>query len=283
MAKAKRKGARFPGVADPSFDDLLATAHRLADIAGPATLRHFRQAIAVENKAAAGARFDPVTLADREAERSMRDELARVWPDHDVLGEEHANVDRGSRWQWILDPIDGTRAFIMGLPLWGTLIGLRVDGQPLLGIVDQPYTGERFWTSEAASHMRGPLGEQVMRKRPCARLEDAILSCTHPSMFKGGAGGEREAFEALSTRARMTRYGGDCYAYCMLAMGQTDLIVEAGLKPYDIAALVPIIERAGGIVTGWDGGPALESSRVVAAGDAKVHAEAVAVLKAVRS
>jgi myo-inositol-1(or 4)-monophosphatase len=260
--------------ADERFETILATAHALADLAGRAILPHFRSRLAVENKAKAG-RFDPVTEADRAAEAAIRAELARRHPGHGVLGEEMENEPSASRYQWIIDPVDGTRAFIMGLPVWGTLIGLAHDGKPLLGVLDQPYTGERFWSTEGRSLMRDRGGERSIATRPCAGLAEAILTCTTPEMFKPA---ELGRFQALAARARMTRYGGDCYAYAMLAMGGVDLVVEAGLKTFDTAALIPIIERAGGRITDWQGGPALGAAQVVAAGDARVHAAALAVL-----
>jgi myo-inositol-1(or 4)-monophosphatase len=182
----------------------------------------------------------------------------------------------------VLDPIDGTRAFILGMPLWGTLIGLEhgaVDGAtPVLGVMNQPFTGERFWSDGRAAAWRRGEGPAVpLATRDCARLADAALTTTHPGLFVDPA--DRAGFAALEHAARLTRYGGDCYAYCLLAAGFIDLIVEAGLKPYDVVALIPIIESAGGIVTTWDGRPANAGGRILAAGDARVHAEALAVLR----
>jgi myo-inositol-1(or 4)-monophosphatase len=176
-----------------------------------------------------------------------------------------------------VDPIDGTRAFIMGSPMWGTLIGLLDGGSPLLGFMDQPFTRERYWSSADVSHLRiGDGPAQRITTRACPRLADAMLSTTHPDLFEPGA--EIEAFARLTSEVRMTRYGGDCYAYCLLAAGFVDLIVEAGLKPYDIVALIPIIERAGGRISTWDGGPATAGGRIVAAGDPRLHEQAIAVL-----
>jgi myo-inositol-1(or 4)-monophosphatase len=269
---------------EASFDELLATAHALADQSASAILPHFRAPLAVVDKAKGGG-FDPVTVADREAEAVIRRELARRHPEHGILGEEHANTAHNSLYEWVIDPIDGTRAFIMGLPLWGTLIGLTRAGVPLLGVMNQPYTGERFWSTADGALMsargRAPV---PMHTRSCATLADAILACTTPEMFRPGA--ERAAFDRVAGAARMTRFGGDCYAYCMLAMGYADIVVEAGLKPFDIAALIPIIEGAGGRVTGWRGEPALEAcapglgGRIVAAGDAALHASVLEVLAA---
>lgn len=253
-----------------------AVAHDLADLSAAAILPHFRKALRVDNKAA-GAGFDPVTAADRAAERAVSRVLAERLPDHGLEGEEYGNRAGAGRYRWIVDPIDGTRAFILGLPLWGTLIGLMDGETPLLGLMNQPYTRERFWSTRKAARFRGADGrERAIRVRACPRLADAMLTTTHPDMFM--AGHESERFGAVKARARSTRYGGDCYAYCLLAAGHIDVIIEAGLKPFDIMPLIPIIERAGGIVTAWDGASAAGGGRVVACGDARVHAEVLNLL-----
>jgi histidinol phosphatase-like enzyme (inositol monophosphatase family) len=255
---------------------LLASAHRLADLSGAAIRPYFRRTMKVDNKAVAG-KFDPVTAADRAAERAIVKALKSEWPDHGVEGEEYGLKPGRSDYRWIIDPIDGTRAFILGFPLWGTLIGLVHQEQPLIGLMDQPYTGERFWSGASAATMRLADGrERRIKTRPCARLADAMMITTHPDMFK--AGDEIGGFEAVQSATRYTRYGGDCYAYCMVAAGQADLVVEAGLKPYDIAALIPIIEKAGGRCTSWTGGSAARGGRVVAAGDPRVHDAAIKIL-----
>ncbi len=264
----------------PTGDALTAFAHGLADLAAAAIGPHFRQPLVAHNKAGPGA-FDPVTAADTAAEQAMRAALAAAYPDHAIVGEEFAAVaaSAGSRLSWVLDPIDGTRAFIMGYPTWGTLIGLLEDRRAVLGVMDQPFTRERFWSGYGADTAwgRGPDGaEWQLRTRPCAALADAVLAATTPDMF--AAGHESDRFATLTRAVRMRRFGGDCYAYCMLAAGHVDLVVEAGLKAVDIVALIPIIERAGGRVTGWDGGPAIDGGRVVAAGDARMHAAALRIL-----
>jgi myo-inositol-1(or 4)-monophosphatase len=274
-----RTGSRF-----------LATAHDLADLGGAQILPYFRKPMAIDNKDQSAGRnsFDPVTAADRNAEKAMRKHLALAHPDHGIIGEEFADRDGGGRYSWILDPIDGTRAFIMGYPLWGTLIGLAERDHMLLGMMDQPYTRERFWAVGAGdaagkgASFRGPDGKvKKIRTRACASLGDAILACTTMEMFKSPH--ERVAFMEVSSRVRMTRFGGDCYAYCLLAMGQIDLVIEASLKSVDIAPLVPIIEAAGGVVTNWAGGSAMHGGRVVAAGDRRLHALALKVLANERS
>jgi myo-inositol-1(or 4)-monophosphatase len=256
-------------------DELLAFACRLADAAGEVILPHFRSALAVDNKAGPAA-FDPVTVADRDAEAAMRVLIERHHPDHGILGEEHGARAGAGEFRWVLDPIDGTRGFMTGLPTWGTLIGLEQRGRPLVGVMDQPFVRERFVGAPGLAELRRDGRATPLRTRACARIEDAVLSTTNPYLF---APDDLVRFDALRKRARMLRYGGDCYAYCLLAAGLIDLVVESGLQPYDIVALVPIIEAAGGVLTTWDGGPPYEGGRIVAAGDRAVHA---AVLEALR-
>jgi len=264
------------GTRQPSSRSLLALAHELADLSGDALRRHFRRSLAVTNKAV-GPDFDPVTEADRNAERIMRKAIARAFPEHGIFGEEFEPVSGAGRYEWILDPIDGTRAFMMGSPLWGTLIGLTDGGRPVLGVMNQPFTRERFWAAAGGARMRGPdARSRRLRTRASAKLEEAVLTSTHPDLFAGSF--ERERFAELKSRVLMTRFGGDCYGYCLLAAGFVDLIVEAGLKPYDVRALIPIIENAGGIITTWEGEPALNGGRIIAAGDARLHRQALRIL-----
>lgn len=259
-----------------SFPTLLKFAHELADLSGPAVLKHFRAPVAIDNKAAKGS-FDPVTKADRAAERVISQALLARFPDHGIVGEEYGTRDGAGRYNWVVDPIDGTRAFIMGSPLWGTLIGLLDHGEPALGIMDQPFTRERFWSGEKASYMRvGDAPARKIKTRACASLSAATLTSTHPDLFVGDA--QQKALGALKGAVQMTRYGGDCYAYCLLAAGYVDLIVETGLKPYDIVALIPIVERAGGTITTWDGAPATNGGNVVASGDARIHEAALKLI-----
>jgi myo-inositol-1(or 4)-monophosphatase len=177
----------------------------------------------------------------------------------------------------VLDPIDGTRAFLMGSPLWGTLIGLLEASRPTLGMMDQPFTGERFWSQAGGTRARAPNGAvRRLRTRPRAGLGECTLTATDPGMFARSA--DRRAFWRVAAKARMTRFGGDCYGYCLLAAGFIDVIVECDLKPYDIVALIPIVEGAGGVVTTWQGEPATAGGRVIAAGDRRVHQEVLALL-----
>ena len=230
----------------------------------------------MDNKGAGGA-FDPVTRADRAAERVILRAIATAWPDHGVIGEEFGARRPAARLRWFIDPIDGTRAFIAGAPMWGILIGLMDGEEPLLGVMDQPFTRERFWSGPRSSHLRSAGGRsRRIRTRNRTRIGDAILMTTDPDLFTSGA--ESEAFGRAKAAARLTRYGGDCYAYCLLACGFVDLVIEAGLKPHDVVALIPIIERAGGCITTWDGGPASSGGRIVAAGDRRLHEAALKLL-----
>lgn len=255
---------------------MLDFTHSLADLSGAFILRHFRKRIAVDDKKSHGV-FDPVTVADRGAERIIRRELRRSFPDHGIIGEELGEHRPDARFRWILDPIDGTRAFIMGSPMWGTLIGLMDREAPYLGMLDQPYTGERFWSGERAAFMRDARGKvSRMKTRPCGTLDEATVATTHPDLF--AVGRERQSFERMKREARMTRFGGDCYNYALLAAGFVDVVIESGLKGYDIAALVPIVERAGGRVTTWDGGSPMRGGRILATGDPGLHEQLIAFL-----
>jgi myo-inositol-1(or 4)-monophosphatase len=266
-----------PKVASPSsYKGLLSLAHRLADASAAAIMPHFRKALAIENKAG-GTHFDPVTVADKAGEHAMRRLLEEEAPDHGVVGEEHGGRDGAGRYTWVLDPIDGTRGFMTGTPMWGTLIGLLDRGEPLLGLMNQPFTGERIWADRSSASWRLADGRaRRIKVRPCGSLREAVLMCTTPEMF--GEGEELDRFENVRRAVRMSRFGTDCYGYCLLAAGHVDIVVEANLKPYDVVALIPIITRAGGIITTWDGRPAAQGGRIVAAGDPKVHAAALRLL-----
>jgi histidinol phosphatase-like enzyme (inositol monophosphatase family) len=259
--------------------DFSAFVDDLASHSGKAILPFFRTAMSVQDKSArepAGrAGFDPVTEADRGGEAIMRQLIKRHFPTHGIIGEEFGAEQADAEYVWVLDPIDGTRAFMAGLPLWGTLIGLMRHGKPCFGMMHQPFTGERFTGDGGAARYRGPGGERKLRTRRCAALAEATVSTTSPRLFSGDA---LAAFERVEDAARLTRFGYDCYAYCMLAAGHIDLVVEDGLKPHDIVALIPIIEGAGGIVTSWDGGDAAQGGSILAAGDRRVHEEAMALL-----
>jgi myo-inositol-1(or 4)-monophosphatase len=262
------------------FQSLLDFALGLAKASGDLVLPYYRKPLDIEDKNIAKgiAEFDPVTQADRAVEAMIRSKVEAHFPAHGIHGEEFGLSRPDADYQWIIDPIDGTRAFMMGLPTWGTLIGLTHKGSPVLGAMGQPFTGELFWSTQTGARTSGPLtGEQAMHVRPCAGLATAILACTAPSLFKTAS--ERARFEAVSARTKMMRYGGDCYIYALVAAGQIDLVIEANLQSFDVAALIPIIERAGGIISTWDGGPALSGGQIIAAGDRRVYDEAMAILK----
>jgi histidinol phosphatase-like enzyme (inositol monophosphatase family) len=254
---------------------LLAFADALADAARAAILPYFRARHSITDKGNDG-RFDPVTEADQAAERAMLAMIEREFPDHGVLGEEYGERSSRSGYQWILDPIDGTRAFISGLPTWGVLIGLYYEGQPLIGVMDQPFTQERYrgWMDGANATVRG--ATQPVKARKGASLSNAIFATTDPYLFQGD---EAAAFARVRNKAKLVRYGYDCYAYCMVAAGHIDGVIESGLKPFDIAALIPIITGAGGGVVSWDGGDASQGGRVLAFGDTAVRDETIALLK----
>jgi len=266
--------------------DFEGFVERLAQVSGEVILPFFRSAIGAEDKSRGGV-FDPVTEADRGAEAAMRRLINQTFPAHGVIGEEYG-VDRAdAEYVWVLDPIDGTKSFISGMPTWGTLIGLMHRGRPVYGMMAQPFTRERFTgdgkrarlRTLAASRGDNPPSEWAMRSlhtRPCASLAEATIATTSPTLIRDPA--DREAFHRVEAKTRLSRYGGDCYAYCALAAGFVDLVVETNLKPHDIVALVPIIEGAGGVVTTWDGGEASKGGRIIAAGDRRVHDEAMALL-----
>lgn len=253
------------------FAEYQAFAKQLADAAALAIAPYFRASLEVENK---GSRlFDPVTVADKAAERAMRELIRSHYPTHGILGEEEAATIGSSELTWVLDPIDGTRAFITGLPLWGTLIALNDGQRPVLGVMNQPFTGERYIGTPLGAWRNGT----PLKTRACAGLSSARLMCTTPDMFDTPE--RRGAFEAVAAQAQLLRFGGDCYAYCMLASGFVDVIVEASLQPYDVQALIPIIEGAGGVMTSWDGGPAQDGGAVVACGDPALHAQLIELLR----
>ncbi|GGL73004.1 histidinol-phosphatase [Wenxinia marina] len=254
--------------------DLVDVARQLADVARPETLRHFRSAaLAVDDKG--DGRFDPVTEADRAAERAMREVLAARRPDDGILGEEFGRTEGTSGIDWILDPIDGTRGYMSGTPTWGVLIAAATGGRPVLGIIDQPFIGERFLGGLGHAECTGPQGAAPLRCRAARPLAEATLFTTFPEV---GTPDERRGFEAVARQARLVRYGMDCYAYALVAAGQVDLVIEAGLAPYDIAGPLAVVEAAGGIVTDWQGGDASGGGRVIAAANREVHAEALALL-----
>jgi histidinol phosphatase-like enzyme (inositol monophosphatase family) len=254
--------------------DLITTAHELADAAREATLLHFRSAgLTADTKEAT--RFDPVTVADRLSEDRMRAILARRRPQDGILGEEFGAKAGTSGLTWVLDPIDGTRGYLAGTPTWGVLISVRDTRGPIYGIIDQPYIRERFEGGLGRAEVNGPSGRALLKVRSDRALSDAILFTTFPEV---GTPDEGAAFRRVSAKARLTRYGTDCYAYALLAAGQIDLVIEAGLQAYDVQAPIAVIEAAGGIVTDWQGRPCTDGGRVLAASSPELHATAMALL-----
>jgi len=254
---------------------LMACAEALADAARLAILPWFRAAALVADDKDAS-RFDPVTEGDRAAERAMRAVLARLRPDDAILGEEYGAQAGTTGLTWVLDPIDGTRGFLAGTPTWGVLIAVSDDAGPILGVIDQPYIGERFCGGPGIATMTGPQGARALRCRAPRALAQAIVLTTFPEI---GTPDDRAAFTRVAQAARLVRYGTDCYGYALIAAGQVDLVIEAGLQPYDVAAPIAVIQAAGGIVTEWQGGPAHHGGRVLAAANADIHAQALSLLR----
>jgi myo-inositol-1(or 4)-monophosphatase len=255
--------------------DFAAFVEQLAAVAGETILPFFRTSIGVDDKGPTG-KFDPVTAADRAAEQAMRTMIRRTFPEHGIIGEEFGSDRADAEYVWVLDPIDGTKSFIAGMPVWGTLIALTRMGEPVFGTMHQPFTRETFSGDGGAARYKGPGGKRDLHVRACGALSEAILFTTSPMLMDEA---DRECFRRVEQSVRLSRYGGDCYAYCMLAAGHIDLVIETGLKPYDIIPLIPIVTGAGGIATSWDGGPAELGGRVVVSGDRRVHEAALKMLR----
>ncbi|MEA2834615.1 MAG: hypothetical protein QOG66_2817 [Methylobacteriaceae bacterium] len=261
--------------------DFAQFVDELATISGEAILPFFRSSMTPTDKSRGGV-FDPVTEADRAAEVAMRRMIEATFPNHGIIGEEFGATRADAEYVWVLDPIDGTKGFISGLPMWGTLIGLNHYGRPCYGMMHQPFTRERFFGDGAAASWRGPshrpgedIEERKLKTRASASLGEATLMTTSPLLIPER---QRAAYFKVEEKVRLVRYGGDCYGYCALAAGHVDLVIESNLKPHDIVALIPIIQGAGGIVTTWDGGDAAGGGAIIAAGDKRVHAAALGML-----
>lgn len=249
-------------------------ARELAAAAGAAILPLFRSELAVSDKGSG--EFDPVTEADRAGEQAMRALIEAKYPDHGVIGEEFPPHNPLADRVWLLDPIDGTKSFLLGFPLWGTLIALLEEGRPVLGLLSQPFTREMFIGHGGKAWHEGAGGTRALKTRACAALGEAMLTTTSPALIADDA--DRARFAALEEQVRLSRYGGDCYGYAMLAAGRIDLVAETGLKAHDILPLIPIIEGAGGIVTDWRGEAITGSGSALAAGDARAHGKALTIL-----
>lgn len=244
---------------------------RLADAASAQTLKYFRSNLSVDNKYQVG--FDPVTAGDREAEAAIRRILDADFPDHGILGEEYGAKNLDARFVWVIDPIDGTRAFISGLPVWGTLVGLMENGIAQSGFMHQPYTDELYVADGGQSWLIEKGGApKKLATRQNVELQNATLFTTSPALYEGA---EAEGFKRLESRTKLARYGTDCYGAVMVASGYADIFIEPGLQPYDIVALIPIIEQAGGVVTTVEGGRAESGGTILAAGSKALHEEAL--------
>ena len=250
-------------------------AAALALEAGALALFHFRSGVEIIDKAPSGVPLDPVTAADRAVEAGLRAGISERFPDHGVFGEEHAAAPGSSPWSWMIDPIDGTRGFVSGFVHWGMLLALRHGEQPVMGVVHQPFSGETWVGSRNGARFTRHGDECDLRTRNCGELAMATLATTDPYLFEGD---EAKVFDVLRRSVRLTRYGADCYAYCMLAMGQVDLVVESGLKPWDVQALMPLVTAAGGVISDWRGGDCRDGGQVVAAGDPALHEQVLKLL-----
>jgi len=247
-----------------------AFALQAAEDAGAAILPHFRASIDVEDKG--GARgYDPVTQADRAAEAVIRDAIARRYPGHGIDGEEHGRHRGSSPFTWVIDPIDGTRSFILGQLHWATLIALHDGTRPIVGVTHQPFVGESFIAMDGRADWRRGAERKALRTRHCPRVGEAIVATTDPRHFTSAR--QMNAYAAATDGTRFVRYGGDCYCYTQLAMGLVDIAIETGLQAYDIQALIPLIENAGGAISNWEGGPCDGGGDVLAAGDPALHAQ----------
>ncbi|MDX1563560.1 MAG: histidinol-phosphatase [Gammaproteobacteria bacterium] len=259
--------------ADDFLIELEGFALELAHTAGGIAEAYFRSSFSVDNKDQKG--FDPVTSADHAIEKVLRETIRSTYPDHGIVAEESGSTEADSEYRWYIDPIDGTRAFLMGSPLWGTLVGLTIADRAAFGVLAQPILNELFFGAPSGSWLIKPDERVRLRSSQCQELAKARLASTHPRMFKGD---EQARFDALVERCLLDRYGGDCYNYAMLSAGFVDLVVESGLKPFDIVPLVPLLENAGCIVTDWQGGPVLGGGAVVAAATETLHRQALDLL-----
>ena len=248
------------------LEPYLQFMHKLADASDLITLKYFRANSAVENKVKLG--FDPVTEADRESEKVIRDLITREFPDHGIIGEEYGAINETAEFVWVIDPIDGTRSYVSGIPAWGTLIGLRHNDRAVAGLMSQPFTKERFFGEKAGSFLLYEGMQKSLKTRNCVTIGEAVLLNTTPALFDKK---ERPIFDKIEKQVRLIRYGTDCYGYAMLASGHADLVIESNMKIHDIFALIPIIEGAGGIITDWQGNSASNGGQILACGDKRLH------------
>ncbi len=259
---------------DNQIDYYAKFMHELADIAAGVSLKYFKKPVDIFNKGAKlGLDFDPVTIADRATEQAIRDHIRNRFPTHNIHGEEQVNEQNNSELTWVIDPIDGTRAFISGIPTWGTLVSLHDGNKPIVGLLDQPYLKERYIGTSNGTTLNG----SKITCRACADMKEATISTTDPLQLFANLE-EQDCFFRVAARAKLMRNGFDCYAYAMIAAGFMDVVIESGLEPYDIQALIPIIEGAGGIITNWQGTTADQGGQVVACGDVRLHKQVIELL-----
>jgi myo-inositol-1(or 4)-monophosphatase len=252
-------------------------AHTLADTAGEVIRPFFRQRIEVMDKGLAkGSKFDPVTAADQGAEKAIRAIIEHERPNDGILGEEFEERPSANGLRWVLDPVDGTRAFITGRHEWGSLIALEENGLAVLGMIDQPVLRERFIGVNGKAELISAGARTALRVRPCADLAQAVLCATHPEAYF--TPDESDAFRRVQRTVRMTRFGGDCYLFGLLALGFIDLVVEAGFHRWDVAALIPVVEGAGGVITNWQGESCAHGGQILASGDPRAHAQVLKLL-----
>ncbi len=275
MTRTTAAQHRLARLTDDKIREYLEFACHLGKLAGEAILPHFRSALTVENKSASGG-YDPVTIADRAAEEAITREIARVYPEHAIYGEEHGRSPGVSPLTWVIDPIDGTRSFILGQLHWGTLIALNDGERAVLGVMHQPFVGETFVGSPLGAFLRRGGQDHRLRTRSCPNLREAAVCASSPEQFAPGE--ELATFDLIASKARLARFGGDCYNYCLLAAGLIDLVIESSLFAYDVQALIPIIEAAGGVMTAWDGQPCYQGGAVIAAGDPALHRSVLEML-----
>lgn len=250
--------------------------HKLADVADAETLPRFRSYndLDIQKKEKKNVSFDPVTIADKASEYAMRKLIMKYYPDHSIMGEEFENVEKGQL-KWILDPIDGTRPYLLGIPVWGTLIGLQHNDRICLGMLSQPFTEERFWSDGQNSFYERHKNKRILQIHNNKKINEAILHINHP---RSSTLYPHINFMGLSDRVLMTRYGAECYAFAMLAAGFIDICFEYSLQPYDIAALIPIIENAGGVISTLDGSSAHLGGAILAASSKNLHDQALKIL-----
>ncbi len=260
--------------ADTSTDTLLTFAIELAQAAGPIALPLFRSALSVDNKQAGG--FDPVTQADRAAEQAMRDLIEERYPDHGIFGEEFDEKTGSSDFTWILDPIDGTRSFISGTPTWMTLVGLKQDGRMIAGAAGQPFTDEIFAGSRSGAYLLHAGRKTELHCTGETDLAKVLAGTTAPYLFEKH--GHQDRLKRIENTVQHLRFDADAYFHCMVAAGQLGIAIDTGLQPYDIAALIPIVEAAGGIVTTWDGKDASGGGDILVAANQALHEQAMALL-----